>query len=315
VHRFPQTAAPPHVQPEIRAVAEHAGKDERGLGGHGPALVAQLVHVLTLHNDIDRRSTLTAPAAGQTTPSLAILIDGENVSSTCWPAALAIAGRFGMPTVVRAYVCHPPSPGWVAAKGVEIVDGRPADGPNAADFLLAMDAAVMAAERRVDGFVLLTGDDGFAAVAQDLKRRGAAVYALIPLNGEAIPRRLAAAAELSVLVPLPTAAMSVPHKEAASFMSMEDRWANDLRIALARCPVDNDGWAALSELGAALKSAGAKMPKGKLSDLVRRVDGVEVRGASAKAWLRLRCRVSPSAPLAAPPSTSDVAALDDEIPF
>lgn len=80
-------------------------------------------------------------------PNLAILIDAENVSAAYWPAVLARAGRFGTATIVRAYVCHAPTHGWVTAAGVEIVDGRPADSPNAADFLLAMDAAVMAAGR------------------------------------------------------------------------------------------------------------------------------------------------------------------------
>jgi hypothetical protein len=267
----------------------------------------------SLHKNIDRRSNLTSTMTGQTTSNLAILIDGENVSSAYWPAALAIAGRFGTATIVRAYVCHPPSPGWVAAKGVEIVDGRPADSSNAADFLMAMDAAVMAAERQVDGFVLLTSDDGFAAVAQGLKRRGATVYALIPLNGGTIPRRLAAAADLSVLVP--AAVIPVVQEKAASFLLIEDRWVNEFHIALARCPADNDGWAALSELGAELKSAGVKMPKGKLSDLVRRIDGVEVRGTNAKTWLRLRCSVSRPAPPASPPSTLDGDTLDDGIPF
>ena len=49
VHRFPQIAAPLHVQPEIGAVAEHAGEDERGRRRHVPAVVAQLVDVLALH--------------------------------------------------------------------------------------------------------------------------------------------------------------------------------------------------------------------------------------------------------------------------
>ena len=72
-----------------------------------------------------------------------------NVSPACWPEIWTVAGRFGPPVLVRAYVCHRPPPGWVAASGVEIVDGRPADGPNAADFLMAMDAAALAVEARV----------------------------------------------------------------------------------------------------------------------------------------------------------------------
>jgi hypothetical protein len=49
VHRFPLIAAPLHIQPKIRAVAEHAGKDERGRSGPVATVVAQFVDVLALH--------------------------------------------------------------------------------------------------------------------------------------------------------------------------------------------------------------------------------------------------------------------------
>src|SRR5258706_16447675 len=45
IHRLPEIAAPLYVQPEIRAVAEHAGKNERGRSGHVATVVAQLVDV------------------------------------------------------------------------------------------------------------------------------------------------------------------------------------------------------------------------------------------------------------------------------
>jgi hypothetical protein len=48
VHRLPEIAAALHVQPEIRAVAEHAGEDKRGGGSYVPAVVAQLIDVLAL---------------------------------------------------------------------------------------------------------------------------------------------------------------------------------------------------------------------------------------------------------------------------
>jgi hypothetical protein len=49
MHRFPQVASPLHIEPEIRAVAEHAGENERGRRGHIAAVVAQLIDVLALH--------------------------------------------------------------------------------------------------------------------------------------------------------------------------------------------------------------------------------------------------------------------------
>jgi hypothetical protein len=49
VHRLPKIAAPLHVEPEIRAVAEHTDEDERRCGCHAAPTVAKLVHMLALH--------------------------------------------------------------------------------------------------------------------------------------------------------------------------------------------------------------------------------------------------------------------------
>jgi len=228
---------------------------------------------------------------------LAILIDAENVSAACWPAATVIVGQFGAPVIVRAYVCHPPAPGWAGAAGVEMIDGRPASGPNAADFVLAMDAAVLAAAGHADIFVLITGDDGFAAVAYDLRRRGVLVYALLPLKDGMVPRRLAAAADLAILLPEPApvagtgAALSagppggpptpptLPGASAAPALSTADALEARILEVLAACPPDLlGGWISLSTLGIELKRAGISRPKGRLSDLMSKLDSVEFKG-------------------------------------
>ncbi len=49
VHRLSQIAAPLYVEPELRAVTEHARQDERGRRGYGTAIVAELVDVLALY--------------------------------------------------------------------------------------------------------------------------------------------------------------------------------------------------------------------------------------------------------------------------
>ena len=49
MYRFPQIASPLHIEPEIRTVAEHAGKNERRRRGHVAPIVAQLIDVLALH--------------------------------------------------------------------------------------------------------------------------------------------------------------------------------------------------------------------------------------------------------------------------
>jgi hypothetical protein len=247
-------------------------------------------------------------------PRLAILIDAENVAASCWPAASAIAARFGTAAVARAYFCHDPSPGWIGATGVEIVDGRPADGPNAADFLLAMDAAVMAAEGRVDGFVLITADDGFAAVAHGLKMRGASVYALIPFNGGPVARRLAAMADLAILVPMPPPTRVVRDPPS-------NDWQRHFHLALARCKADDEGWVALSDLGSELRAAGVTLPGGKLSGLARKASSVECQGSGTAIRVRRMNHDPPQRdPQEAPTFVASEASFilvdeDAEIPF
>src|SRR5258708_37344141 len=46
VQRFPQIGAPLHAQPKLRTVAEDAGEDERGRGGHRPTIVTEFVDML-----------------------------------------------------------------------------------------------------------------------------------------------------------------------------------------------------------------------------------------------------------------------------
>src|SRR5882762_10075932 len=48
MRHFPQIASPLHIEPEIRAVTEHAGENESCRRGHIAAIVAQLIDVLGL---------------------------------------------------------------------------------------------------------------------------------------------------------------------------------------------------------------------------------------------------------------------------
>ena len=49
IHRFPQIAATLHVQPELRAVSEHARQDQRDPRGNLAAVVAEFVDVIPRH--------------------------------------------------------------------------------------------------------------------------------------------------------------------------------------------------------------------------------------------------------------------------
>lgn len=189
---------------------------------------------------------------------LAVLIDAENIAAGNWPAARATIERFGVPELIRAYFCHEPLPAWAILPEVEIIDGRPAGGPNAADFLMAMDAVSIAAEGWADGFVLVTGDDGFSVVARELKKRGVAVYALLPLHGCAVAGRLAEAADLAIVLPSSSVSAKVPAPPS-------DLAALILDVLFA-CPVDEHGWTELSFLGSALRERVGTRLRGRLRD-------------------------------------------------
>jgi hypothetical protein len=170
----------------------------------------------------------------------------------------------------------------------------------------------------VDGFVLVTGDDDFAAVAQDLKRRGTSVYALVPINGSAVPRRLAAVADLTVLLPPPpTMGMPAPSSnKAGAVPELEGSWVGEVLAALAQCSAHEDGWTTLSWLGQAVKHAELKKPKGKLEDLVRRIEGLEVQGTKANTRVRLRPCLAPAGSSAEPFVPGEKKLVDGrEIPF
>jgi hypothetical protein len=180
---------------------------------------------------------------------------------------------------------------------------------------MAMDAAVMAAEGHVDGFALLTGDDGFAAVAHGLKMRGASVYALIPFNGGPVARRLVAMADVAVLVPMPP-----PLKQVVAGPPNNDL-QHQFLCALAQCKADDGGWVLMGELGTQLKAAGVKRPRGKLSLVARQTSGVEWRWKAAELQVRrMKDTAVQKAPTEAPIEILSAAPKvwideDDEIPF
>lgn len=211
-------------------------------------------------------------------PRLAILIDAENMSAAYWHQIFDAATRLGTPVLVRAYACQGPPPGWLAIEDVEMVDGRPAGGPNAADFLLAMDAAAIAERDIVDVFIIVTGDDGFSTIAHGLKARGSTVYAFLPLALIGVPRRLASAADLAILLPPP------PTFCAAAPRPMSQR-ASMIAEALLRCQRDRDGWADISKMGALLKGQGLS---GKLTTIVRKLREFELDETGPVIKVRLR---------------------------
>jgi len=226
---------------------------------------------------------------GPQAPRLAVLIDAENVPVSLWPAIRQRLPRLGRPVLVRAYACGG-APGWGRADGVEVVDaGAAARAANAADFLLAFDAGRVRESGAVDGFVLVSGDDGFAAMVKALAESGAAVHVIIPAIGETYGRRLACHADVCLLV-APPAGPDTAERAGGAPQTLEARFAEVFR----GCGADGEGWVPLSVLGGALKAAGVAFP-GKLGALAAAMPGFEVRGADG-AGAAVRRRTGHAAP-------------------
>lgn len=222
---------------------------------------------------------------------LAVLIDSENVSAGNWPRIAALAAGLGEICTVRAYTCHPTPRGWSTVSEVTLVDGRPSTGSNAADFLLAMDAAVLASDRTIDAVALVTGDDGFATIAQDLQRRGVRVIAMVPINGGSVPRTLASVADLTVVIPPETKPVELEKQQPPLVTSTPSQggWSPEAVRSIARhCQTTDDGWIPMSIFGSALKGAGIKRPKGSLFESIGKLGIAETKGTQARGWVRLK---------------------------
>lgn len=228
---------------------------------------------------------------------LAVLIDAENVPVSIWPVIQRLLPRLGCSWFARAYACGD-TRGWGAIDGVQLVDaGTEARGKNAADFLLAFDAGRIREAGTVDGFVLVTGDDGFTATVKALRDSGVAVHVIIPAIGESYGRRLAQFADTCLLAAPPAVVAvtsnplaALPSHSSAPSAPLHGAAAKEARFvdAFRRCTPDSGGWVHLSKFGAALKSSGVSF-KGKLFEVSSSMPVFEVRGPKGlDAAIRLR---------------------------
>jgi hypothetical protein len=193
-------------------------------------------------------------------PRVAVLVDAENVPCACWPRVRRIVEMLGDIALVRAYSCT--ASGWGQIDAVHHHHTPNAKGPNAADIVLAMDAAALLTSEAADTFAVVTGDDDFGAMAYDLVRRGATVHALVPTRTAALPKRLIAFADLTFLVE------TTPPP--ASFHDL-------LRRAYTELSARPRDWVLLHRLGARARELGAPFAKGSFRQSVEHTPGFELR--------------------------------------
>ncbi|MDA5094721.1 NYN domain-containing protein [Aliiroseovarius sp. KMU-50] len=101
---------------------------------------------------------------------VALMIDGENISSALAGKIIHEARKIGDLTVRRVYGNAKRIPGWDDAPGIKLV--HTGTGKNAADIALALEAFELCLERGLDALVLASSDGDFSHLAAHLRERG-----------------------------------------------------------------------------------------------------------------------------------------------
>ncbi|MEJ6397003.1 NYN domain-containing protein [Yoonia sp. 208BN28-4] len=105
--------------------------------------------------------------------SIAVLVDGDNVSPSHARQIIAHAATCGQLQTMRVYCDASSGTGWHAADQFQVMHAGA--GKNAADVLLALDALELALLRGVRHFVIASSDGDFSHVATRLRDHGAHV--------------------------------------------------------------------------------------------------------------------------------------------
>jgi NYN domain len=108
--------------------------------------------------------------------SIALFVDGDNISPCFSEEIMAFARQLGRLDVVRVYGGAHPASGWMEAAGFRFIHAGP--GKNGADILLSIDAIEACQANEIKAFVIATSDGDFSHLAYRLRERGCEVYGL-----------------------------------------------------------------------------------------------------------------------------------------
>lgn len=194
-------------------------------------------------------SAISSPA------SLALLVDGENLSKDLAPDVLRAISRFGSPQVRRVYGNLNAVTGW-EDHGFRLCPTRP--GKNSADMLLCVEAMALALRDGFDTLVIASSDRDFSYLAEQLREMGKGVIGVVEAKAPAAFRM--ACSSFTVLEPAP----SLGSASAAPVVSSKTGL-----LALVRKAVAEAGHAGL--------------PIGSLNPTLHRA-GVKISDTSEKTW-------------------------------
>lgn len=109
------------------------------------------------------------------TGRIALLVDGENMSSTHTANVLTVARKFGDPAIRRVYGKIEHIAGW-DQEGFRLVPTRP--GKNAADLLLTVEAMTLALKDGIGTLIIATSDGDFVYLATQLRELSCTVIGI-----------------------------------------------------------------------------------------------------------------------------------------
>lgn len=177
-------------------------------------------------------------------PRVALLVDGENISSSYAGKLLVHASSIGQLTVKCVFGSIKQVGDWCEAPGFRLV--HTGTGKNSADIRLVIEAMDLAHSGRADAFALAASDGDYTHLAHYLVERG---YSLVGLGEAKVPQGFRKSCtrfiKLTPDVPKPSAAKTPTQPQADLDGGVE---------AVIRDHADGSGWITVSMLGSKLRT-------------------------------------------------------------
>lgn len=235
-------------------------------------------------------------ATGERTMRLAVLIDADNASADIAGGLFDEIAGLGDANVRRIYgdFTSPQSRGWREVLQRFAIEARQefayTKGKNASDIALVIDAMDLLHSGRFDGFCLISSDSDFTRLAMRIRDQNVTVFGF---GAKKTPESFRQACKRFIftenLVPRPAPATN--QTEQAPLEPLQA--AADILTKVIGELEGEGGWVNLGPLGSEVRK---RMPDfdertygfKKLSDLVRKITSLEVKGEVGATLVRVR---------------------------